>query len=73
MREFKTICVDNKTRMQMVLSECSFNMAVSYLEEKKLGKYLGLEKTDIGYKLIFEDVVFFYDSDRGYLLKGEKL
>ena len=30
MREFKTSCIDNETGMEMVLSECSYNMACDW-------------------------------------------
>lgn len=34
MRVFTTLCKDEKTGYQMVLSECSYNMAMDWLERK---------------------------------------
>lgn len=77
MRRFTTACIDIVTRMQMVLSECSFNAACMFLDmenaDKKFGelidvKSLGLleGKTEIK----FEKSRFIYDENRGYLLKA---
>lgn len=74
MKIFKTTCIDKLTRMQMILSECSFNEACSYLESVQekynLGKYLGTECMGLTTtKLMFENDTFYYDEDRGYLLR----
>ena len=74
MRLFTAICIDNVTNMQMILSECSFNMACSYLESVQekynLGEYLGTECMSLTTtKIEFENATFYYDEERGYLLK----
>lgn len=83
MRKFTTECKDNKTRYSMVLSECSYNMAMKWLHDT-LWEY-GVEicrcfMNDKGLTEIwtakFDDHInnyvpcrhFFYDEERGYLL-----
>ncbi len=70
MRVFKTSCIDNQTRREMILSETSFNEACIWLE-KTVGKIFSV--VSIGknrLKIICEGCnrIFFYDEDRGYLL-----
>lgn len=67
-REFKTMCRDTKTGMQMMLSECSYNMACSWLESKGFIEYEKLEINGNETWLWFKDKLFIYDEDRGYLL-----
>lgn len=71
MREFRTSCIDNVTGMEMVLSECSYNMACDWLERKGFTKYNYLEVC--GTETILEFTTpkkrtFIYDEERGILL-----
>lgn len=77
MKRFTTACVDIVTRMQMVLSECSFNAACMFLDmenaDKKFGELiavrsLGLLEGKTEFK--YEKSRFIYDENRGYLLKA---
>lgn len=82
MRKFTTECKDDKTGYSMVLSECSYNMAVDWLE-RTLKKY-GVEICGISWdqkRNLIElysgrpdknglnlSRKYFYDEARGYLL-----
>ena len=82
MRVFQTECKDDKTRYSMVLSECSYNMAMDWLsrELKKYGSEITrTEKHTNGLMYIWTGKyfnptdyefgrMFFYDEERGYLL-----
>ncbi len=74
MRKFMTSCIDNLTRMSMVLSECSFNQACDYLEHhlNETGEFLGAESVSGNKtKLKFTNHTFYYDENRGYLLQKD--
>ena len=71
MREFKTSTIDNATGMEMVLSECSYNMACDWLERKGFTHYNHFEVC--GTETILEFATpkkrtFIYDEERGILL-----
>ena len=71
MREFRTSCIDNVTGMEMVLSECSYNMACDWLERKGFTHYNYFEVC--GTETILEFTApkkrtFIYDEERGILL-----
>lgn len=71
MREFTSMCKDTKTGMQMVLSECSYNMACSWLEGKGYSEYEKFECVGDEVWLTFSkpnERLFVYDEARGYLL-----
>lgn len=69
MKRFTVSCKDEKTGMEMILSECSYNNACSFLEGQNLGKLIGCETVSITMtKIAYEKRTFFYDEDRGYLL-----
>lgn len=77
MRVFKTECKDNKTGYSMILSECSYNMAMDWLEKELAKKDYGVSATytmENGLIAIFTGVgmcsgrTFYYDEERGYLL-----
>ena len=84
MRKFTTSCIDKKTGYEMILSECSYNMAMDWLYNvvKNAGrevcrlfvnKETGL--TEI-WTAEWSDKIcnykptrhYFYDEERGYLL-----
>ena len=77
MRKFVTSCKDSKTGYEMILSECSYNMAMDWLE-KEMNKYglsiSHIETTKEYTKIYTEDDksvpgrTFVYDEERGYLL-----
>jgi hypothetical protein len=83
MRVFTTECKDTKTPYSMVLSECSYNMAMKWLHDT-LWKYkveiCRCFMNDKGLMEIwtakFDDTInnyrpmrhYFYDEERGYLL-----
>lgn len=68
MKKFVTRCRDKITGMEMILSECSYNQACSYLEEQYAEKCLGCENFEDLIKIKFVDRNFYYDERRGYLL-----
>ena len=63
---------DNITGYELLLSECSYNMAMKWLENEinKLGHISNIECKKEGYLIVIETSgrTFFYDEDRGYLL-----
>lgn len=72
MKRFTSVCIDKKTKYEMILSECSFNMACDYLinlfhpEENEF-----LVRTDYKKELHFitiQNKEFAYDEIRGYLM-----
>ena len=73
MRRFTTLCIDNVTKMEMVLSECSFNEACMFLEtenkDKRFGGFVGVKGKLTMFEIIYEKANFLYDEDRGYLLR----
>ncbi len=71
MRRFLSNCIDIKTRMGMVLSECSYNQACNFLEQKisEIGELIKTEVDGNVTKLIFSRHTFCYDESRGYLLQ----
>ena len=77
MKIFTTQTKDNETRYSMVLSQCSFNMAVNWLEREcvkakaRIGSVSRLKNGLIKIPTFSGDTPrrnFFYDEDRGYLL-----
>lgn len=78
MRKFVLLCIDNKTNMKMIYSECSYNMACMEIESEMTaqGKHFVSAKTDREKgmtRIEFSDNnVFYYDEDRGLLLKDEE-
>lgn len=44
MKKFTVHCIDNKTRMQIILSDCSYNMACSYLDNNYFNSISGKVK-----------------------------
>ena len=72
MREFKTFTKDSKTGYEMILSECSYNMAMDWLENKikELGHTPNIECKKEGDLMVITTSgrTFFYDEERGYLL-----
>ena len=66
----KASVIDNKTHLEIVASECSFNQACEYLECKmKNCLYKGLEACGINItKIVFDRRTFLYDEERGLLL-----
>lgn len=75
MRKFTTLTVDSKTRMQMILSDCSYNQACYYLKGQDTGKLLNVRTVYIEpltYKvteLRCEKATFIYDETRGFLMQ----
>lgn len=68
MKQFTSMHKDSITGMEMILSECSFNEACSFLETQSLGKYLGCKAFGNTTEIKFEKRDFFFDEERGYLL-----
>ena len=69
MKVFTTSCKDEKTGLEMILSDCSYNFACSFLSGKNLGKLISASCESIGItKIEFEKRTFYYDENRGYLL-----
>lgn len=71
MREFKTLVKDTKTGMQLILSECSYNSAVWWLECKGFTEYVEFDTNGSEVWLRFDKPykrLFIYDEERGYLL-----
>ena len=73
MRVFKTLCKDTITGMYMVLSECSYNMACSWLEQQGFTNYDKFNVVAGNVEMTFSkpaNKVFLYDENRGYLLSN---
>ena len=71
MIEHKTACVDMETKMQIVLSEASYNFACSWLESKGFTDYDKFDSNIRYTTMVFTKPakrVFVYDEERGYLL-----
>ena len=82
MRVFKASCTDNKTGYEMILSECSYNMACEWLSReltKEDMEILNVEVDFNGIYHIFTGITlsptlqwsgrtFYYDEERGVLL-----
>ena len=82
MRKFMVSCIDNKTGYQMILSECTYNMACDWLEKElaKTGYEIGGVSCnrETGFTELYsgkptKDSLnlkrkYFYDEQRGYLL-----
>lgn len=69
MKVFNISCIDNKTKLEMIASDCSFNQACSFLGSKSLGKFLGCNVINhIITEIKYEKRTFCYDEERGYLL-----
>lgn len=75
MRRFTTFCIDNETGMRMIYACCGFNEACFQLEHENLdgayGKLKDVSKVGKLDKIEFEKVTFFYDEERGCLLKEQ--
>lgn len=65
MRRWATVCIDNKTGMEIVLSECGYNEACFFLEMR------GVEVASAkGNRVVCTNgTVFVYDDERSMLLK----
>ena len=77
MRIFKTVCRDTKTGYEMILSECSYNMAMDWLQREmdKHGLFISRIEITKDYTRIYTEDgecvpgrKFYYDEGRGYLL-----
>lgn len=69
MRKFTTVCKDTKTNYEMILSECSYNQAVSYMANILNGIPLVEVKNEMTYVTYHNGKKFCYDETRGYLMK----
>lgn len=69
MRKFVTNCIDDITGMTMVLSECSYNMACDYLM-RSIGQPISVKLVNNMAEIKYPKITFYYDENRGYLLKG---
>ena len=78
MRRYAVATFDSKTGMRLIYSECSYNMACFQLE-KEMFEYYGkipISATPEGNMMRIEftdDQIFYYDEERGYLLKKESM
>ena len=70
MKRFTVKCLDSITGMYMVLSECSYNQACSFLKDRatEYGKLINIKQLGRLTRLKYEKAEFFYDEGRGYLL-----
>ena len=71
MKIHTTSQIDNETRMEMVLSECSYNSACDWLERKGFTHYDKFDNDGRFTTLVFSTPskrTFVYDEKRGYLL-----
>lgn len=68
MRKWTVPCIDNKTHKAIILSEVSYNAACMWLEGK-LGKPNKVFIEGGMTTLEYPQVSYYYDEDRGILLK----
>ena len=75
MRRFQFLILDNKTQLQMVLCDCSYNQACYYLQGQDVGELLKVTTVNVSplpYKvseLKYEKATFIYDEQRGFLMQ----
>lgn len=77
MRRFTAACKDSKTGYEMILSECSYNQAMYWLEAKLKDEHMWVEQTRTRNGMVeiwptdanfLRGRKYFYDEERGYLL-----
>ena len=73
MRRVKCLCIDNKTRKEVVLTDCSYNHACWWIDNAAKTNHfrvLGTEKSG-DYVVIkcTAGITFYYDEAREFLLK----
>jgi hypothetical protein len=70
MKVFTNNTIDNETRNDLIATECSFNIACSFLMQKGFDNPI-VTSPDLRFtRLDFgNDTVFIYDEERGYLLR----
>lgn len=81
MKEFKICCRDSITGFEMILSDCSYNMAMDWLVRKNIDilscknstiyNNMTVIKTGIWSHILGDfkpSRTFYYDETRGYLL-----
>ena len=70
-REFKTSVIDDKTGMEVILTDVSYNRAVDWLMQKGFTDYDRFDAVGDQIELEFSKPaprIFVYDERRGYLL-----
>lgn len=70
-REFKTSVIDDKTGMEVILTDVSYNRAVDWLMQKGFTDYDRFDVIGDQIELEFSKPaprIFVYDESRGYLL-----
>ena len=70
-REFKTSTIDNKTGMEILLTDVSYNKAMDWLMSKGFTHYDRFDVIGNEYEFEFSEPtnrIFVYDEERGYLL-----
>lgn len=70
-REFKTSVIDDKTGMEVILTDVSYNRACDWLMSKGFTHYDRFEPIGNEIEMEFSEPthrIFVYDEDRGYLL-----
>ena len=70
-REFKTSTIDNRTGMEILLTDVSYNKAMDWLMNKGFTHYDRFDVIGNEYEFEFSepaDRLFVYDEERGYLL-----
>lgn len=76
MIRFSTVCIDNITKGEMILADCSFNNACMFLSrenrDNRFGRYKGTESDSLNVKrILFENATFLHDEERGCLIRKE--
>ena len=71
MKKFTTVCIDNETNKQIILSDCSFNNACYYLQSLSSNEAeVEVSTIDIStMEIKVGDKKFIYDEKRGLLLR----
>ena len=70
MRRYTTVCIDNETNREIVLSDCSYNQACSYLNEFGIPDAVKTDPRNRNITYIeINNKTFLYDEHRGLLLK----
>lgn len=74
MRVFKCVCIDKDTRMELVASECSYNVACNYINSLHTSAaQISVTHIDLRYTAIHvkeSNICYVYDEIKGFLMRA---